>query len=96
MVNFSLSGATARQKRTRILSSINSDRRVGRGVPNIADNADSVFDYQIPVDGQDAVNGATSAVAPLWAGLIALLNQQLGTSIGYLNPLVYNFQVYST
>ena len=33
--------------------------------------------------------GGTSAVAPLWAGLIALVNQKLGKSVGYLNPLIY-------
>ena len=35
------------------------------------------------------VIGGTSAVAPLWAGLIALLNQKLGKPVGYLNPLLY-------
>jgi kumamolisin len=33
--------------------------------------------------------GGTSAVAPLWAGLIALINQQLGRNVGFLNPLLY-------
>ena len=33
--------------------------------------------------------GGTSAVAPLWAGLIALMNQKLGHSVGFLNPLIY-------
>ena len=35
------------------------------------------------------VIGGTSAVAPLWAGLIALMNQKLGKPVGYLNPLLY-------
>jgi kumamolisin len=35
------------------------------------------------------VFGGTSAVAPLWAGLIALINQHLGSPVGYLNPLLY-------
>jgi kumamolisin len=35
------------------------------------------------------VIGGTSAVAPLWAGLIALMNQKLGHPVGYLNPLLY-------
>jgi kumamolisin len=35
------------------------------------------------------VFGGTSAVAPLWAALVALLNQRLGRSLGYLNPLLY-------
>ena len=41
------------------------------------------------MDGQDLVIGGTSAVAPLWAGLIALMNQKLGTPVGFLNPLLY-------
>jgi len=35
--------------------------------------------------------GGTSAVAPLWAGLIAILNQQLGSKVGFLNPQLYAF-----
>ena len=35
------------------------------------------------------VIGGTSAVAPLWAGLVALLNQKLGKPVGFLNPLLY-------
>ena len=41
------------------------------------------------VDGQDQVIGGTSAVAPLWAGLVALCNQQLGKPVGFLNSLLY-------
>ena len=33
--------------------------------------------------------GGTSAVAPLWAGLLALFNQSLGKAVGYLNPNLY-------
>jgi kumamolisin len=43
----------------------------------------------VRVDGQNMVIGGTSAVAPLWAGLIALLNQSLGKSVGFLNPWLY-------
>jgi kumamolisin len=31
----------------------------------------------------------TSAVAPLWAGLAALMNQTLGNRVGFLNPVLY-------
>ncbi len=34
--------------------------------------------------------GGTSAVAPLWAGLIALLNQSLGRPVGFLHPFLYS------
>jgi kumamolisin len=41
------------------------------------------------VDGSNSVIGGTSAVAPLWAALIALLNQHLGKPIGFANPRLY-------
>jgi kumamolisin len=61
----------------------------GRGVPDVAGDASPETGYQILVDGQQEVVGGTSAVAPLWAGLIALLNQQLGKNVGFLNPQIY-------
>jgi len=61
----------------------------GRGVPDVAGDAAPETGYQILVDGQQEVVGGTSAVAPLWAGLIALLNQQLGRKVGFLNPQLY-------
>ena len=64
--------------------------KLGRGVPDVAGNADSTTGYKVRVDGRDAVIGGTSAVAPLWAGLIALLNQSLGKPVGYLNPQLYS------
>ena len=63
--------------------------RGGRGVPDVAGDADPQTGYQVLVDGQQGVIGGTSAVAPLWAGLIARTNQALGKSVGYLNPLLY-------
>jgi kumamolisin len=62
---------------------------VGRGVPDVAGDADPVTGYRVRVDGQDIVIGGTSAVAPLWAGLIALFNQQLARSLGFINPAIY-------
>jgi len=61
----------------------------GRGVPDVAGDADPVTGFLVRVDGKSMVIGGTSAVAPLWAGLIALLNQQLGHSVGFLNPAIY-------
>lgn len=60
-----------------------------RGVPDVAGDADPSSGYQIFVDGGSEVFGGTSAVAPLWAGLIARLNQATGTPLGYVNPLLY-------
>ncbi len=61
----------------------------GRGVPDVAGDADPSTGYQVLVDGQNQVIGGTSAVAPLWAGLVALLNQKLGSPVGFLNPKLY-------
>src|SRR5262249_48106927 len=60
-----------------------NDAQVGRGVPDVAADADPAMGYQILVDGQLEVVGGTSAVAPLWAALIARLNQLLGQPVGY-------------
>lgn len=61
----------------------------GRGLPDVSGDADPETGYQVQVDGSQIVVGGTSAVAPLWAGLIALFNQSIGTSVGYLNPNLY-------
>jgi kumamolisin len=61
----------------------------GRGVPDVSANADPSSGYQVLVDGESTVIGGTSAVAPLWAGLLARINQGVGKPAGYLNPLIY-------
>jgi kumamolisin len=61
----------------------------GRGVPDVSGNADPQTGYQILVDGNSETIGGTSAVAPLWAGLIARLNQALGKPVGFLQPQIY-------
>ena len=67
----------------------------GRGVPDVAGDADPETGYNVVVDGQSLVIGGTSAVAPLWAGLIALINQSIGKNAGYVNPLIYTASVES-
>ncbi|MEO6912345.1 MAG: S53 family peptidase, partial [Edaphobacter sp.] len=62
----------------------------GRGVPDICGNADPATGYTVRVDGQSLVIGGTSAVAPLWAGLIAVANQQNGKTAGLLQPRIYS------
>lgn len=69
--------------------SVNPDHHVGRGVPDVCGDADPATGYQIFYGGESSVVGGTSAVAPLWAGLIARINQKLGTPVGYFNPLLY-------
>jgi len=61
----------------------------GRGVPDVSGDADPVTGYQVRVDGKNMVIGGTSAVAPLWAGLIALINQHLGKPVGFVQPALY-------
>lgn len=63
---------------------------VGRGVPDVAGDADPVTGYNVVVDGQATVIGGTSAVAPLWAGLLARINQSLGKNVGFVNALLYS------
>ncbi len=69
--------------------SANTGGHRGRGVPDVAGDADPATGYLVRVDGQEFVIGGTSAVAPLWAGLIALMNQKLTHPVGFLNPLIY-------
>jgi kumamolisin len=61
----------------------------GRGVPDVAGNADPVTGYLVVVDGRQQPIGGTSAVAPLWAGLIARLAQATGKKFGLLQPMLY-------
>jgi len=77
------------QAGTKVPPSANPGNHVGRGVPDVAGDADPATGYVTRVDGQPDVIGGTSAVAPLWAGLIARLNQKLQTPVGYANPLLY-------
>jgi kumamolisin len=61
----------------------------GRGVPDVAGNADPLTGYLVVVDGRQQAFGGTSAVAPLWAGLIARLAQATGKRFGLLQPMLY-------
>jgi kumamolisin len=69
--------------------SVNPGNFRGRGVPDVSGDADPATGYQVSVDGSSEVVGGTSAVAPLWAGLVALVNQSLKTPAGYLTPNLY-------
>jgi kumamolisin len=69
--------------------SANPNKNVGRGVPDVTGDADPTTGYVTRVDGSPDVIGGTSAVAPLWAGLIALINQSIGKPVGFINPLLY-------
>jgi kumamolisin len=83
------------QDNTGVTPSVNSGHATGRGVPDVAANADPDTGYSVRIDGENTVVGGTSAVAPLWAGLIACLNQALGKPVGFLNPTLYGFSASS-
>ena len=61
----------------------------GRGLPDVAACADGATGYRIRVGGVETVGGGTSAATPLWAALVALLCEELGHPLGWLNPVVY-------
>ncbi len=71
----------------------------GRGVPDVAGDADPQTGYQVRVDSVDTVIGGTSAVAPLWAALVALINQRLKSEgmgpVGFVQPLLYSSTIRS-
>jgi kumamolisin len=80
----------AYQATANVPASVNPGNFLGRGVPDVSGDADPVSGYDVYVDGQASVIGGTSAVAPLWAGLTACINQLLGKRVGSLASLVYS------
>jgi kumamolisin len=71
--------------------SADAPHKVGRGVPDVCAVADpDTGVVVIHVNGKqlDPVGG-TSASTPLWAALIARLNQGLQARCGFLNPILY-------
>jgi kumamolisin len=77
------------QENASIPPAVNPAGPVRRGVPDVAGDADPATGYKILVDGQSITIGGTSAVAPLWAGFIARINQKIGKSVGFINPTLY-------
>jgi kumamolisin len=73
----------------KVPKSANAGHRAGRGIPDLAADADPATGYKVIVDGSSGVFGGTSAVAPLIAGLIARVNQAQKQSSGFLNPILY-------
>jgi kumamolisin len=69
--------------------SVNPSHFQGRGVPDVSGDADPATGYQVRVDGRNLVFGGTSAVAPLWSALIALVNAQNGKPAGLVNTKLY-------
>ncbi len=65
------------------------DGAPGRGVPDVSGDASPETGYLVMVGGTEQVIGGTSAVAPLWAALVARLSQPLGRALGPLQPMLY-------
>jgi kumamolisin len=79
------------QDGSKIPPSANPPHRIGRGVPDVSAVADPETGVVVMhIDGQQLEQiGGTSASTPLWAALIARLNQGLGANCGFLNPVLY-------
>jgi len=71
------------------IGSVNPGSIDGRVVPDVAADASANTGYWMVVDGQGGASGGTSASAPLWAALIARINANLPSPVGYLNPLLF-------
>jgi kumamolisin len=81
----------AYQNSVNVPPSANPPHQVGRGVPDVAADADPETGVVVMhVDGKQLeVIGGTSAAAPMWASLVLRLNQGLNARCGFLNPLLY-------
>jgi kumamolisin len=94
----------AYQKLSGVINSTNRGSTTLRNGPDVAANANFTF-YTCADQKACLANefGGTSFAAPMWAGFIALVNQQLAaqgkSTIGFLNPSIYSENVtaaYST
>lgn len=77
------------QKNAKVPMSISGKSFVGRGLPDVGGNADPATGYRVVIDGGTYTIGGTSAVAPLIAGLIALMNELKKKPVGFIHPLIY-------
>lgn len=81
----------AYQNGVNVPRSVNPPHKIGRGVPDVSAVADPETGVVVMhIDGKNLESiGGTSASAPLWASLVARLNQGLGANCGFLNPVLY-------
>lgn len=61
-----------------------------RGVPDVAGPAAGSPGYRVVLNGAEVVKDGTSAVAPLWAALIAMANARRGSPLGFVNSMLYS------
>ncbi|MGA3012039.1 MAG: protease pro-enzyme activation domain-containing protein [Terracidiphilus sp.] len=101
------------QKLSGVINSSNKGSTTLRNGPDVSANANFTF-YTCDDQGKDSnydgaecganVFGGTSFAAPMWAGYVALLNQQYAAnnptasvkSIGFIDPLIYPIGVSSS
>ncbi len=85
------------QKTAGVPAAQNPPGPIKRGVPDVSGNGAVGTGYVVLCDGQRFPDpskglppvGGTSAVAPLWAGLIALINEATGKRAGFIHPTLY-------
>ncbi len=86
------------QKLAGVINSSNKGSTTLRNGPDVSANAN--FTYYVCADQSGCTAnqyGGTSFAAPMWAGYIALVNQQLANNgqgtIGFINPTIYQQNV---
>ena len=74
----------------------NVAQSVGKGlrqVPDVSAAADPLTGFHIIFNGREGQAGGTSAATPLWAAIVALINQDLKSKglreVGFANPALY-------
>jgi subtilase family serine protease len=89
------------QKLAGVINSSNKGSTTYRNGPDVSANANFTF-YVCADQTTCTANdyGGTSFATPMWAGYVALVNQQLATNgystIGFINPYLYAFGVSSS
>jgi hypothetical protein len=86
---------------TNVSMAANNGSTTHRNIPDVALTADNIFlSYNNGDDSGSSFAMGTSAAAPLWAAFCALANQLSvatnGTTLGFLNPALYNIANSST
>jgi kumamolisin len=66
-----------------------STGKSGRGIPDVTAAAAERNGYNIFVNRKPMVQGGTSAVAPLWAAFVALINAERGAAMRRIHPVLY-------
>ena len=75
-----------------VINSSNKGSTTLRNGPDVSAEANFDFYYCADQSGCSTGLGGTSFAAPMWAGYLALANQQAaanGESIGFINPIIY-------